>query len=447
MATAQKIFIDSQNTGLWGRVKQTDEAAAKVTELLQKDLEKHHVFFNDSGFHNHTSHHLLTLYGTGASAAHLQKGFDDNKGYQRPPMPTHQHVIEDLQSWAHASKYLGRDQYYPDFLAFFQREISDKGWQAVVSEYLLAGTEAADDLLVRLHGSIVHPLIQLMFGVEWEQPAVIAEALAQACVHQTDLKRDLYAAEKAANEEYGGEPGGEGKKMPSIVSLLKEARDEPCLARVDGENRYWDWVSSGVPDEMLKIMSKVKVAPEDLDEKTVEMFNTVMFAAAGATFHPPKLNKFNFFFIHYVNAAPLYLVVNSLPWIPIETKVRLLEWKIRLDLLTYAAIGVPDLPLDKIKAYQPENPAVASMTAEEIMSKYHPMEDEGHAIKLARAAAICQDVSQPYEDREWMTIKGVDAWLSIQRLIFDSIVSPGKKWVWGQGHDEAWKDIPDRTKL
>jgi hypothetical protein len=67
------------------------------------------------------------------------------------------------------------------------------------------------------------------------------------------------------------------------------------------------------------------------------------------------------------------------------------------------------------------------------------MEDEGHAIKLARAAAICQDVSKPYEDREWMTIKGADAWLSIQRLIFDSVVSPGKKWVWSQGHDEAWK--------
>lgn len=39
MATAEKIFIDPQNIGFWGRVEQTDEAAAKVTELLQKDLE------------------------------------------------------------------------------------------------------------------------------------------------------------------------------------------------------------------------------------------------------------------------------------------------------------------------------------------------------------------------------------------------------------------------
>lgn len=164
---------------------------------------------------------------------------------------------------------------------------------------------------------------------------------------------------------------------------------------------------------------------------------------------------------HFVNAAPLYLIVNSLPWIPSETKVRLLEWKIRLDLFNYAVIGVPDLPLDEIKAYRPENLATASVTGEsvqypdkrvgprgsyhtyvmpeEIISKYHPMEDEGHAIKLARAAAICQDVSKQYEDREWMVIKGDDMWLRIHHLIFDSIVSPGKKWVWGQGHDEAWK--------
>lgn len=35
--TAHQILITPQNTGLW-RVKQTEEAASKVSELLQKDL-------------------------------------------------------------------------------------------------------------------------------------------------------------------------------------------------------------------------------------------------------------------------------------------------------------------------------------------------------------------------------------------------------------------------
>lgn len=38
MATAHKIHIDAADTGLW-KIKQTEEAARKTSELLQKDLE------------------------------------------------------------------------------------------------------------------------------------------------------------------------------------------------------------------------------------------------------------------------------------------------------------------------------------------------------------------------------------------------------------------------
>ncbi|KUI52804.1 Oxidoreductase AflY [Cytospora mali] len=386
-------------------------------------------------------HQILTLYGTGANASHLQKGFDDNSGYQRPPMPSHQRVIEDLRTWDHASKYLGKEQYYPDFLAFFQREVSDKGWEAVVSEYLLSGTEAADDLLVRLHGGLIHPLIQLMFGMEWKQPALVAEALAQTCVHKDDLKELLYAAEENANEAYEEK----GTSMPSIVSLLKETHGELGLAKVEGSNRLWDWMRKGAPDEALGIISKVKVMPEEVEEKTAEMFDAVVFAAAGATFHPTKLNKFNFYLMHFVNVSPFYLTINSQSWIPIKTKARLLEWKIRLDLFHYAAIGAPDLSLEQIKAYEPEDSATVSVA--EILPRFHPMDDDGHAVKLARAAAICQENSKEYEDRDWMLIKGDDTWAKIHHLILDSVEGSGPKWVWCQGLDEAWKDIPDKPKL
>lgn len=38
-------------------------------------------------------------------------------------------------------------------------------------------------MLVRLHAGFLHPMIHLGFGVEFQQPAIIAEALAQAAVH------------------------------------------------------------------------------------------------------------------------------------------------------------------------------------------------------------------------------------------------------------------------
>lgn len=294
MATAHKIHISPENTGLWG-VKQTDDVANKLTELLQKDLEVNHVYFNDRGFHNHIVHHLLALFGTGADAKTIQQGFDGNLGYQRPARPTHNHVVEDLQTWSHASKYLGKDQYYPDFLAFFQREIERKGWEAVVTEYLFSGTEGAEDLLVRLYAGVLHPLLQLMYAMEWRQPAIVAEALAQTCVHHANIKKELFAAERRADEKYGRSPGA---RMPSIASLLREVRDQPKLGKelkYDDGYSLRDTVFNRAGEEMIEIMSKVKVRPDELEERTAEMFDAIMFMGAGASFHPQKVNKFDFF--------------------------------------------------------------------------------------------------------------------------------------------------------
>lgn len=51
MATATKIHIAPDNTGLWG-IRQNDHAAETATVLLQKDMNNHHVFFNQDGFHD-----------------------------------------------------------------------------------------------------------------------------------------------------------------------------------------------------------------------------------------------------------------------------------------------------------------------------------------------------------------------------------------------------------
>lgn len=46
--------------------------------------------------------------------------------------------------------YLGKEEHYPNFLVFFQREIDDQGVEAVVNEHLFAGDDHAEDMLVRL---------------------------------------------------------------------------------------------------------------------------------------------------------------------------------------------------------------------------------------------------------------------------------------------------------
>lgn len=52
MATATKIHLNpSTDAGIYSS-NVTEDGARAASEVLQEDMEKHHVFFNDSGFHS-----------------------------------------------------------------------------------------------------------------------------------------------------------------------------------------------------------------------------------------------------------------------------------------------------------------------------------------------------------------------------------------------------------
>lgn len=82
------------------------------------------------------------------------------------------------------------------------------------------------------------------------------------------------------------------------------------------------------------------------------------------------------------------------------------------------------------------------------MTRLHNFpQDDGHAIKLARAAVICRQNANNHENREWMVLKGEDVWSKINHLIVDSVEAPGATWVRTAGLDEAWADIPNKSRL
>ncbi|KAI1423769.1 HypA protein [Xylaria sp. FL1777] len=436
MATAHTIEITPENTGLWHR-KQTEAAAKKTTELLQDDLYKHHCFFNKKGYHNHISHHLLALYGLGASPDDIQMGYNDNANYQRAPYQVHPDQIEELKDFELAKKKLGKEEYYTDFLAFFQKEIDEKGWQAVLSEYLFKGDERSEDMLFRMFSSFLHPIIQLMYGIEWQQPAIVAMGLAQAAVHQDDTQGFLLAAEAAARSS--------SSPMSEIVNLFKDVAADKKLstaARPSDQSKIRDGVLGRAFDEFIRVAARVKVRPEELDERTVEMYNTVVYEVAGAALRPGKEPRFDFFLMHHITVCPLFLTINAQDWIPTESKVRLLEWKIRFDLLQYAARGCPPVSLEKITSYVPKEKTRKPTI--DLLPRIYALHDDGHVSKLVRALGICQDASKPYEDKAWLQIKGDGLWNKLHQLVVDSVEGPGPTWVRDAGEAEAWAEVPDR---
>ncbi|KAK0752154.1 hypothetical protein B0T18DRAFT_426681 [Schizothecium vesticola] len=441
--TPFKIHLTPENTGLLN-IKQTSEAAKTVSDLLQQDLESHHVFFNPSHFHNHIPHHLLTLYSTGAPPRSLRTAHTTNASYQRPALPPH-----SPSPSSYPSSYLGNESYYPDFLRFFQHQISSSSPAAVLSEYLFARTPQAEALLVRMFSGFLHPLIQLLYGVEFNQPAIVAEALAQAAVHSDRGLGDfLLGAEKEA--EAGGEGGGE--TMGELYDAVRGDGKLRGAARWGDGDKVREGVLGRAGAEMVKVAGRVRVGvgEGELEGRTAEMFDGAVGVAAAAALTSVRGGrgaKFDFFLIHHVNAAPIFLALNKLEWIPRATKARLLEWKMRMDLLQYAARGCPELDLERVRVYQPKCVEVGrGVKPIDIISRLHDFPDDGHAIKLGRAALICQEACRTYEGTpvtDRFMIKGEDMWERVLGLIVDSVEAPGPNWVRSAGFDEAWKDIPD----
>ncbi|OQE82252.1 hypothetical protein PENNAL_c0037G05844 [Penicillium nalgiovense] len=431
MATATKIDLSPMtDPGIYSSNVREDTART-ASEILQEDMATHHVFFNDQHFHNHIPHQLLSIYALGAAPEDIKACYERNKSYQRPVLPASEDVIQSLHDAAQFQEHLGKEENYPNYLAFFQHEIDAKGVGGVLGEYLFAGDERAENMMCRLFAGLVHPLIHLGFGIEFNQPAIVAQGLAQTAVHDDWLGRAFFLpAEKMA--------GGVGKPgQKSLLQLINEMRADKALVQSvqwSDSNKIKDGVLHRAPEQMLKYASQFTVSEDQMEERLVDMINTVVYCT-GAAQRPTREMKLDFFLIHCVNSSIFFSKIINLPALNQRSKLRMLEWKGRVDLLMYTSRGTPDLLLDEVANY-PIKEDWSQIFARSIA---HPG-DDGHLAKLARALAHGQKACQAYESKNpEMPIKG-DMWLRIGNIAVDSTVHEENKpmWVRSTGFDEAW---------
>ena len=114
-----------------------------------------------------------------------------------------------------------------------------------------------------------------MFGIEWEQPAIIAAALAQAAVHQDTLGYFFKRSEAAA---------ADSPEMPPILDLFAEAQRSEKLksyvTTVDGPNTT-NLVTDGI-EHAVELAKKVRVREGELEERTAEMLHASVYVASSA---------------------------------------------------------------------------------------------------------------------------------------------------------------------
>ncbi|OAA51985.1 hypothetical protein NOR_00578 [Metarhizium rileyi] len=460
MASATRIVVRAEDKGLW-RGKQDDESAKKVSALLQEDLEacgdsRHdqsrramenltEMLIQTRNTMSTTAPLAITII-TGASPSTIQAAYDANKTYQAAYIPARPSVVAELQGdWpAHAPKYLGRDSHYSDFLKFFQDEIDQRGWEAVVNEFLCADTPKSRDLVQRLFSGVAHPMIQLSFGLEWEQPAIMASGLAQAAVHGNPLKSFFDLVDEAARKADQAGVAEHRVGLSDTCENLRSTHDE--LSRTatwhDGDGRLYNAVlgrDRGLASAVA-LCAQMRVREQDLDERTAETLHHAAYVVASTSWKPPYIPKFDFFLIHCLNSSMFLLALDKKKkCIPTSTRVRLTEHKMRYDIVQYIARGVPPLSPSHVRNYAVEH--VASRP-EDLLPRYHAVVDDGHLVKVARSLLLAQQVSRPWKGKDWIRLVSDEDWINAHHMLLRGVEGQETLWVRSCGFDEAWEGFP-----
>lgn len=123
-------------------------------------------------------------------------------------------------------------------------------------------------------------MIHLGFGIEFKQPAIIAEALAQAAVHDAWISPYLLKTEAASTKP-------SSRTLPDLIEEIRTNKKLVDSVHWEDDNKIRDGILKRAPQEMVDICKQWTVFPDQLEEKTAEMINAAVYFAA-ASQHPPK---------------------------------------------------------------------------------------------------------------------------------------------------------------
>ncbi|KAL2131433.1 hypothetical protein VTI74DRAFT_5123 [Chaetomium olivicolor] len=373
--------------------KLTQDSADRASELLMVNHVRYHTLFDAVGFHNHIVHHTLTQWALGASPSEIQAMFDLNKPYQML-MKYHPASVAavKLKDRAFFKQCIGNLDYYEAYVRFFQDEIAERGVPDVVNEYIFKGDELADDIFARMHAGFLHPMIHLGFGLEFNQPCLIAEALAAGCVHDDFTRKFIFPVEDYLRSH---------PKTPSktLLEVVHDLHADPVIANAvtpqDGLNKIDDGLLKKVTKELVPYLAQYQVEPNDetLRERTVQMMHTCAYIL-GAAQHPGKVEAVDFVLLHNVTLSIFYPTFMAQGWISRENKARMLQWKAWSDAVIYAGVGCPTLYPERVTRYQPKR---SSDGWPELCQRAIVYPDDGHAVKIIRALIAVEELPEPAE--------------------------------------------------
>ncbi|KAJ3561719.1 hypothetical protein NP233_g10022 [Leucocoprinus birnbaumii] len=327
----------------------TPASTAALREVLEDDYKRHHCFFNNIGFHNHTAHSAIALWYLGADADVIKTAYAAQSSYQRPAFSSPGPVNKD--NW---TKHFGDEKYYNAYLAFFVGELAAKGPAAVLEEYVFSdaanfpGGEDKVQMLCRFDEGLLHPIIHAGYGFELGLPGLIAEAgmlgLAQAAVHDIPASPLIPASwfESTSKTHKAG-------STPSVLNVLARVIADTNIAYTPNPTPGFTEV---VSKYSAKLVEYVDTWSPDLSTKEglqkaleeVVFFVNLIYAVPGLVSKEEGLFNADFFAMHFVTSSMFLssLLVNLKP----RSQELLLRSYVSICLAWFIARGKPQLNIE-----------------------------------------------------------------------------------------------------
>ncbi|KAJ2980485.1 hypothetical protein NQ176_g2614 [Zarea fungicola] len=422
-ALAAQVVLSEKHVSILGHAKLSSDSVREANRLLQKNHEEWHMFFRDRAGHNHIAHSILTCLALGAAPEDIQRAYDDGVGIQRPIPEVDVDFVKRLADDEFMYEALGTITQYTSFLVFFQAHIEEHGWRETINKYIFSRSKVAEKMLARMYEGAYHPVIHLGLGIEFQQPSIVAEALAQAAAHDDSNIGMLFeACEAQAGISYPAE------KPKSLIQLVHEARNTDKIRSAPVWQDFGNKMRDGV----------------DLERRTAEMISTCAYMA-GASQRAGRKRKIDFFYMHAVTSSIFFSVIIKQDWIKLQDRVRMVEWKGRLDLAWYVVSGSAELHTSDVTTYQDD--FTDAMGWEELYAVVNKEHDDGHVAKLIRALRNGQNAAERFEGGEFSESFPVhgDMWIKIARMALGTTKDcpTDQKFVNFTGFDMGWQIRPD----
>jgi len=299
------------------------------------------------------------LWYLGADSDALKAAYADQCAYQRPSFASPGAITKE--NW---TEHLGDEKYYNAYLAFFTEEVAAKGVSDVIEEYIFSpaanfpGTGGKVEMLNRFCAGLLHPMIQLGYGCEFNVPGMIIEGLGHTVAHSPS------ASVLTPESWFRGSIKAKPNSTPSALNIFARVLADPEIPGIRSSDDV-AFFKNSVQQFGDKVLGHIESWSPDLSTKEglqkaleeVVWAVTLMYGVAGLSRKEDGLFNADFFHMHFVTSS---MFLSSI-LVHLEPKSRelLLRTYLGVCLVWYLARGKPHLD---IEAFFQDSSTLKSLT-------------------------------------------------------------------------------------